>query len=151
MSLAKALGNGIPIGAMCTTERFATALTPGTHASTFGGNPLSCAAATAVFDELIEGGVLERAQKTGVYFAEQLSALAGRLGKSRVIEARGAGHLQALELADVAAPIVNRCREEGVLVIQAGLNVVRLAPALIVTREQIDEGIGVLERVLAAR
>jgi acetylornithine/N-succinyldiaminopimelate aminotransferase len=151
MSLAKALGNGIPIGAMCTTERFATALAPGTHASTFGGNPLACAAATAVFDELIEGGVLARAQETGIYLAEQLSALAGRLGKSRVIEARGAGHLQALELDDVAAPIVDRCREDGVLLIQAGLKVIRLAPALIITREQIDEGIGVLERALTAR
>jgi acetylornithine/N-succinyldiaminopimelate aminotransferase len=136
---------------MCTTERFATALAPGTHASTFGGNPLACAAATAVFDGLIEGGVLARAQETGIYLAEQLSALAGRLGKSRVIEARGAGHLQALELDDVAAPIVDRCREDGVLLIQAGLKVIRLAPALIITREQIDEGIGVLERALTAR
>jgi acetylornithine/N-succinyldiaminopimelate aminotransferase len=147
MTLAKALGNGIPIGAMCTLERFAQALVPGTHASTFGGNPLAAAVAAAVFDELTLGGVLADAQEVGAYFEKQLSALAERAG-DKVVEARGAGMLRALELPGPVAPVIDRCRERGVLVIQAGANVLRMAPPLIINREQIDEGLEVLESAL---
>jgi len=148
MTLAKALGNGIPVGAMCTTERVAASLVPGTHASTFGGNPLACACALAVLDELVEGGVLERARETGAWLGEQLEALAARVG-ARVVEVRGAGLLRGLELAGEAAPVIERCREQGVLVIAAGPNVVRLAPALVIGREELAEGLAVLERALA--
>jgi len=147
MTLAKALGNGIPIGAMCTLERFAQALVPGTHASTFGGNPLAAAVAAAVFDELTLGGVLADAQEVGAHFEKQLSALAERAG-DKVVEARGAGMLRALELPGPVAPVIDRCRERGVLVIQAGANVLRMAPPLIINREQIDEGLEVLESAL---
>jgi acetylornithine/N-succinyldiaminopimelate aminotransferase len=150
MTLAKALGNGIPIGAMCTKAPFAGALVPGTHASTFGGNPLAAACATAVLDELLGGGVLEYAQKVGVYFEERLERLAEKVGAERVVEVRGAGHLRAIELTEPAAPYITRCREEGVLVIQAGEKIIRLAPPLVITEEELDEGIGVLERVLLA-
>lgn len=148
MTLAKALGNGIPIGAMCTTEQYATALVPGTHASTFGGNPLAAACASAVMDELIEGGVLANAKRMGELLADHLDAMASRLGPSRVVEARGSGLLRALELPGPAAPVIERCREAGVLVIQAGANVVRLAPPLIITPAQVEEGVEVLERCL---
>jgi acetylornithine/N-succinyldiaminopimelate aminotransferase len=148
MTLAKALGNGIPIGAMCTTTRFAKALVPGTHASTFGGNPLAAACATVVLDELCEGGVLERAQPVGDHLGAGLEAIARRFGPQRIIEARGAGHLRALELNQPAAPIVARCREKGVLVIQAGEMILRLAPPLVITREQVDEGLSVIEEAL---
>ena len=149
MTLAKALGNGIPIGAMCTTERFHTALVPGTHASTFGGNPLAAACATAVFDELTERGVLNHAREMGDYLGEKLQALATRLGPERVVEARGAGLLRALELPGPAAPTVERCRERGVLVIVAGANVIRLAPPLIITKQELDHGLATLEHALA--
>jgi acetylornithine/N-succinyldiaminopimelate aminotransferase len=147
MTLAKALGNGIPIGAMCTLQRFAQALIPGTHASTFGGNPLAAAVAAAVFDELTEGGVLADAKEVGAYLGKQLSALAERAG-NKVVETRGAGMLRALELPGPVAPVIDRCRERGLLVIQAGANVLRMAPPLIVNREQIDEGLEVLEGAL---
>ncbi len=151
MTLAKALGGGIPIGAMCTRERFARALVPGTHASTFGGNPLAAACASAVLDELTQGGVLAHAQQMGEYLGKRLAELAARLGTERVSEARGAGLLRALELPGPAATIVDRCRERGVLVIQAGPNVLRLAPPLVITSEQIDEGVETIESVLTAQ
>jgi len=148
MTLAKALGNGIPIGAMCASERVAASLVPGTHASTFGGNPLAAACASVVMDELTEGGVLAHAQDVGTYLGERLDDLAERAGEERVVEARGAGHLRGLELTKPAEAVMARCREDGVLVIQAGANVIRLAPPLIITRDQIDEGLAVLERAV---
>lgn len=150
MTLAKALGNGIPIGAMLCTESVSRALVPGTHASTFGGNPLAAACANAVIEVLVDDGVLERAQPVGRHLGERLTQLADKAGKDRVVETRGAGHLRAIELTSPAAPFAARCREEGVLVIQAGANVIRLAPALTITEAEIDEGIGVIERVLTA-
>jgi len=150
MTLAKALGNGIPIGAMLTRRDVAAALVPGTHASTFGGNPLAAACACAVLDELIEGGVLERARKVGEHLADRLDRMAARLGAERVVESRGAGHLRAVELPGPAAPVIERCREAGLLVIGAGERNVRLAPPLIITEEQVDEGVEILETAIAA-
>jgi len=149
MTLAKALGNGIPIGAMLTRHDVAEALVPGTHASTFGGNPLAAACATAVIDELIEGGVLERSRKVGEHLGARLDAMASRLGPARVVETRGLGHLRAVELPGPAAPVIDRCRERGVLVIGAGERNVRLAPPLIITENEIDEGVAVLEQAIA--
>ena len=150
MTLAKALGNGIPIGAMLTREEIAEALTPGSHGSTFGGNPLAAACAVAVLDELTEGGVLEHARDVGHYLGEQLDEMAARLGSGRVVESRGAGLLRGLELTGPAAPIMEACRKKGVLVIAAGANVVRLAPPLIIEKSQIDEGLAILEAALAS-
>jgi acetylornithine/N-succinyldiaminopimelate aminotransferase len=149
MTLAKALGNGIPIGAMCTTEKFSKALVPGTHGSTFGGNPLAAACANAVLAELTEGGVLEHAREVGVWLDEQLTAMAERLG-DKVVESRGIGHLRAIELPGPAADVAAACRDAGVLVIQAGPNNIRLAPALVITREEFAEGLAVLESAIAA-
>jgi acetylornithine/N-succinyldiaminopimelate aminotransferase len=150
MTLAKALGNGIPIGAMCTLDRFGAALVPGTHASTFGGNPIASACASAVLDELLEGRVLEQSVPIGKLLGDRLDALARRVGTELVVETRGVGHLRAIELTREAAPYVDACRERGVLVIMAGAKVIRLAPPLTLTREQVDEGIGVIEDVLLA-
>jgi len=148
MTLAKALGGGIPIGATCTLERFATALAPGTHGSTFGGNPLAAACAKVVLDELTEGGLLEHARAMGDFLGQELGRLADALGPERVVEARGAGLLRALELPGPAAPVIDRCRDEGVLFISAGPNVLRMAPPLIVERAQLEQGLEVLERAL---
>jgi acetylornithine/N-succinyldiaminopimelate aminotransferase len=150
MTLAKALGNGIPIGATCTLRRFAEALVPGTHASTFGGNPLAAACACAVIDELTEGGVLKHAQGVGAHLGERLSGLAERAGKARVVETRGAGMLRAIQLPGPAAPVIERCREGGVLVIAAGADVIRLAPPLVITTQQLDGGLEVLESAIMA-
>ncbi|MBW2419870.1 MAG: acetylornithine transaminase [Deltaproteobacteria bacterium] len=149
LTLAKALGNGIPVGAMLTRSELAASLVPGTHASTFGGNPLATACAVAVMDELTEGGVLEHGREMGAYLGERLAGLARDLGPKRVVEARGMGLLRALELPGPAADAIAACRERGVLVIPAGAEVIRLAPALIITREEIDRGVAVLEEVLS--
>lgn len=148
MTLAKALGNGIPIGAMLSREEIASALVPGTHGSTFGGNPLATACGAAVMDELTEGGVLAHAEQIGKLLGEKLDAMAKRLGSSRVVEARGVGLLRGIELSAPAADVVVGCREAGVLVISAGANVVRLAPPLIIDEAEIDRGLGVLEEVI---
>jgi len=148
MTLAKALGNGIPIGAMCTTAEVSRSLVPGTHASTFGGNPLAAVCASAVVDELVEGGVLERAQVAGEYLAGRLGDMGRRLG-SRVVECRGAGLLRGIELPGPAAPAIARCRELGLLVNAAGERVIRLAPPLIVEHVEIDEAVDVVERAIA--
>ncbi|MDG2334687.1 MAG: aspartate aminotransferase family protein [Myxococcota bacterium] len=150
MTLAKALGNGIPIGAMLCRESVAASLVPGTHASTFGGNPLAAACACAVLDTLVEGGVLEGAQEIAGHLERGLAELAKSLGPSRVVEVRGAGHLWAVELTFPASGVVDRCREAGVLVITAGANNLRLAPPLTVDEAQVDECLRVLEQAIAA-
>jgi acetylornithine/N-succinyldiaminopimelate aminotransferase len=149
MTLAKALGNGIPIGAMLTSDRIAEAFTPGTHGSTFGGNPLATACGVAVMDELVQGGVLEHAREVGEYMGSSLRDLAKRLGPERVVDVRGRGLLYGLELAEPSAAAIQACREQGVLVIPAGPNVMRMAPALIIERNQIGQGLEVIEEVLA--
>jgi len=85
MTLAKALGNGIPIGALCATRQVADALVPGSHGSTFGGNPLACACGAAVLDELVEGGVLERARPVAEHFGRRLAEIAAAAGPDRVV------------------------------------------------------------------
>jgi predicted acetylornithine/succinylornithine family transaminase len=152
MTLAKGLGGGIPIGAMCTTRALSKALIPGTHASTFGGNPLACAVAAAVVDELLEGGVLDHAKAMGERLGEGLEKIAARFGGpgGLVLEARGRGLLRGLALSRPPAPVVDACRAKGVLIISAGQNVLRIAPPLIISAEQIDQGLAVLEEVLAS-
>jgi predicted acetylornithine/succinylornithine family transaminase len=149
MTLAKALGGGIPIGAMCATERVAGALVPGTHASTFGGNPLAAACACAVMDVLIEEGVLDHGRRMGSYLGEQLEKLAAR-HTGRVVEVRGVGLLRAVELRSPAAPVVEQCRQNGVLVITAGEKIVRLAPPLVVEQSELQEGLDVLDKAIAS-
>ncbi len=148
MTLAKALGGGIPIGAMCTTRKLASALVPGTHASTFGGNPLACAVACAVIDELLEGGVLDHAKAMGERLGDGLDAIAAALGPEKVSASRGRGLLRGLALAKPVAGIIDACRARGVLVISAGGNVLRLAPPLVISAEEIDHGLAVLREVL---
>ena len=147
MTLAKALGGGIPIGAMCTTRELSRALVPGTHASTFGGNPLACAVATAVFDELA-GGVLDHAKAMGERLSGGLAEIAEAAGPDRVLEARGRGLLLGLVMKEAPGPIIDACRERGVLVISAGGNVLRLAPPLTVSEDELDLGLRVLREVV---
>ena len=148
MTLAKALGNGIPIGAMCAREEVASSLVPGTHASTFGGNPLAAACAVAVLDELLEGGALAHGCRMGTWLGEQLDAMARDLGSQHIVEVRGTGMLRAIELTGPAAPVIDACREEGVLVISAGANILRLAPALVIEEAELAHGLEVIARAI---
>jgi acetylornithine/N-succinyldiaminopimelate aminotransferase len=134
MSLAKGIAGGMPLGALLAREELAKVFTPGTHASTFGGNPLATAAAAAVV-ELLEGGLVERVQSAGARLSQRLASLGGRTAGER-----GMGLLRGLLLSEDLAPkVVAKARDLGLLVNAIGERVVRLAPPLTVTDEEIDE------------
>jgi predicted acetylornithine/succinylornithine family transaminase len=147
-TVAKGIANGAPLGALLATEEAAAAFTPGTHASTFGGNPLACAAACAVFDELYEGGALEKGARAGARLLAALSAIRERHPKL-VADVRGRGMLLALELSfDGAAQARDLCRESGALVNAIGERVIRLAPPLLLTDAQIELGAKIIEHAV---
>jgi predicted acetylornithine/succinylornithine family transaminase len=148
VTLAKGLGGGVPIGAMLANEEVGRGFEPGTHASTFGGNPLATAAALYVQHTLDAGGLLERCRDVGAHLGSALLRLAERR-KPRTRGARGRGLLQGLVLDAEAAPIVARAAERGLLVSAAGGNVLRFAPPLIATKAQIDEAVQLLDAALA--
>ncbi len=147
MTLAKGLGGGVPIGACLATESVAKAFGPGSHASTFGGNPLACAAALAVFRVLLDGRVLDQACRMGDYFAKSLAGLKERCRVVR--EVRGMGLLQAIELEIEATQVVNDCRTRGILINNTGDHVLRFVPPLIIAQADIDRLIEVLARLFA--
>lgn len=147
MTLAKGLGGGLPIGAMMAKETVADAFVPGSHASTFGGNPFVTTAALAVLTEIVEARLPDHAAKIGAYLIEQLRQLAVRY--PFVKEARGRGLMLALELTIPARPIVERCLERGLLILVAGDQVLRFVPPLIIGEPEADEAIGILDPVLA--
>jgi acetylornithine aminotransferase len=148
MTLAKALGGGLPIGAMCTTDRIAAAFTPGSHGTTFGGNPLACAAAVAAVRTLADPAVLEHARAMGAALHAHLDRLASRHGVVR--EVRGRGLMAGLLLDRPGADVVRRCLHGGLLVNCTAERVVRITPPIVVTRDELDEGMAVLDRALAA-
>jgi len=145
MTLAKALGGGVPIGCMLATEDAAAAFTPGSHAATFGGNPLVCAAANAVMDVMTADGFMKKVQKKAAYLEKALESVARALPGAG--ELRGRGMLWGIELEGEASPLVKAALEKGLLVGAAGGNVLRFAPPLVVTRGQIDEMKAVMEEV----
>ncbi len=154
MTLAKGLGGGIPIGAIAASEKAAAGLAAQTggavpHASTFGGNPLACAAANAVFDIIETEGLIERVAQAGDYLGGKLAELVARF-PGHVRETRGRGLLRGVLISGAPAPVVACCREQGVLLSIAGDKVVRFAPPYVVERKQLDEAVGVLHEVLAA-
>ncbi len=145
MTLAKALGGGAPIGCMLATEDAAAAFTPGSHAATFGGNPLVCAAANAVMDVMTGEGFMKKVQNKASYLQKALKSVARAL--PGVKELRGRGMLWGIELEGEAAPLINAALKKGLLIGAAGGNVLRFAPPLVVTRNQIDEMKAVMEKV----
>jgi acetylornithine/N-succinyldiaminopimelate aminotransferase len=149
MTLAKALGNGLPIGAMLATERVAASFGPGAHASTFGGTPLVSAVALKVLQTLVEEDLIDNAARMGDYLVERLRSL---MEKHKTIQAvRGKGLLVGIQLSEPGAPLVAACRERGFLVNSIQDNVLRLAPPLIVGRSEIDGLIQCLDEVLCSR
>ncbi|RJP75345.1 MAG: acetylornithine transaminase [Desulfobacteraceae bacterium] len=136
MSLAKALGNGLPIGAMLATEEAAKAFSPGAHASTFGGTPVITAAALEVLKVIEEEKLVEACRKTGIYFKEALLRLKEK--HSVIQDVRGMGLLLGMELSVPGRPIVDRCLENGFIINCIQDKVLRFVPPLIITKEQID-------------
>jgi len=147
MSLGKGLGGGFPIGAFLATEKAAVGMTPGTHGSTYGGNPLACAAGNAVMDALTEPGFLEKVQATSKKLRARLDDLR-KANDSVIEEIRGMGLLIGLKLRGPNnSDFVKALRAEGLLAVEAGDNVARLAPPLIIGDKEIDEAMAILERV----
>jgi acetylornithine/N-succinyldiaminopimelate aminotransferase len=149
MTLGKGLGGGLPIGACLATEEAAAAFEPGAHASTFGGNPVSCAAGLAVLRTLLEGRVLEHGRRMGDYLAKNLQDMKDRL--PIVKEARGVGLLQGMELTVDGKSVVTDCLARGLLINCTADRVLRFVPPLIITQAEIDRLLDVLTQVLSKR
>lgn len=149
MTLAKALGNGFPIGAMLATDKISKAFVPGNHASTFGGNPLATAAANATVKTILQEGILEHCRKMGDYFLLQLKKLQQ---KHKIIkDVRGTGLMLAAQLNIESSDIVNECLRRGLLIISAGSKTLRFVPPLIITTGDIDQAMGVLDEVMEGK
>jgi len=152
MTLAKALGNGLPLGAMLTVNKIAAAFSPGTHASTFGGNPVACAAGVAVMETMLQADFMPKVVERGAYLAAGLDLLAKKY-PILATGVRGAGLIQALVLSDVGIKqgpaIINSLFEQGILANFAGNAVLRFIPPLIISNAEIDQMLTVLDQVLA--
>jgi acetylornithine/N-succinyldiaminopimelate aminotransferase len=148
MAVAKGIGGGFPLGAVLATEAAASGLTPGTHGSTFGGNPLATAVGAAVLDVVLEPGFLEAVQQKALRLRQGLARLKDQF-PDLVVEVRGQGLLVGIKLAVAPADVVAAAREERLLLVGAGDNVVRLLPPLTVADHEISEGVERLSRALA--
>jgi len=146
MTLAKGLGGGGPIGAMLAVENVAAAFTPGTHGTTFGGNPLMTATALAVVRTMMEEDLCKRAEEMGAYLLERLEALKKKFGF--ITDVRGIGLMIGMTLSVTAGDIVKKGHERGVLLNVTHEKVLRFVPPLIVGKKEIDEMIGILEGIL---
>ena len=146
MTLAKALGGGLPLGAMLAREEIATSFGPGSHASTFGGNPVACSAGLVVMQTLL-GGALKNCLKMGQYFVKGLEALQKRF--SFIREVRGKGLMIGMELEIEGSKVADSCMQEGLLLNCTAYKVLRFVPPLTIKRNEIDLGLDILEKVLA--
>ena len=147
MTLAKALAGGVPIGTMLARDEYATAFTPGTHGSTFGGNPLVTAAAVAAVRVILEDGLLNRAEEMGEYLHGELEVLQKKY--PFIVEVRGIGLMIGMNLSIPGAEIVKKGHARGVLLNVTHDTVLRFVPPLIVTKQEVDEMIGILDGILA--
>ena len=146
VTLGKALGAGVPVGATMISARVAPAVVPGDHGTTYGGNLLACRAALTFLDAL-DGGVQQHVKQVSTYLFTKLHELAAA-HPARVQEIRGAGLIAGIDLKDDATGVVNAALERGLIVNRTSNTVVRLLPAYIVTEREIDEAVGILDRVL---
>ena len=143
MTTAKALGCGVPVGAFLMTEKVAQhSLTSGDHGTTYGGNPLAAAAINVVLDLFRENHIIDNVQKTGAYLEKKLNELAD---KYDVIETRrGIGMMQGLVFKVPVGPVINKALEKGLILINAGTDIIRFVPPLVITKEDVDQMIGIL-------
>ena len=147
MAMAKAIGNGVPVGAFAMTQRVAdSSLAPGDHGTTYGGNPLVCAAVEAVLTIFQKEDLLAHVQSVSAYLEEKLDAIVE--AHACVTERRGKGLMQGLVLTKPVGEVIKNAMDAGLIVISAGGNVLRLVPPLIITEAQVDEFIGKLKMAL---
>lgn len=144
VSMAKAVGGGLPLGALVTTQKYADALNPGSHGCTYSGNPVCCAAGYAQLTEILDNHLAENAKKMGVYFMEQLKTLPD------VREVRGLGLLVGLELAKTDATAVKvKAMEKKLLITATSNRIIRMVPPLIITKEDCDKAVNILREAIA--
>ncbi len=146
MTLAKGLGNGVPIGAMGCTEEVAQGFSVGSHACTFGGNPLSAAAALATLKVLTQPGFIEASAEVGQYLVAQLRTLAQNC--DAIVEVRGKGLMVGIEMKEPVGELVGKLQEAGIICGPAGPNVLRFIPPLIVKEEHVDHVVATLSHTL---
>ena len=145
MTLAKPLAGGLPIGATLVTDAVAAVMQPGDHGSTFAAGPLVCAAANHVFDRVSQPAFLDRVSENAAYLMHQLR----HIESERIKAVRGAGLLVGVEIDQEVAGLIGACRERGLIVINAGTDVLRLAPPLIVEKQHIDQAVSILDECIA--
>ena len=148
MCIAKALGNGYPVGAVLATAKAARGMVVGSHGSTYGGNPLATAIGNAVLDIMLQPDFLPRVNQLGDYLWKKLDSLIAKY-PTVFVDHRGKGMMQGLKCVPPIADVIAALRQEKFLAIAAGDNVLRLLPPLIVTEAQIDEAVGIISRVAA--
>ncbi|MBM3214608.1 aspartate aminotransferase family protein [Candidatus Poribacteria bacterium] len=148
LTMAKSLGGGTPIGALLSRRDIAASFGPGTHASTFGGNPLVTAAAHAALTTVLNENLPAHAAKVGAYLSERMAALRGEF--PCIVGTRGRGLLQGLVVNVDAKPIAAKCIEEGLLTISTNDSVLRFLPPLTIQREHVDEAVAIVRRALKA-
>ncbi len=146
ITLAKALGGGVAIGAMIARPEIAASLVPGTHASTFGGNPLACAASIATIEAIEQEKLLDNAVRMGQYAVEKLSQLKQQFPIIRGL--RGKGLMIGIELTQPGSNIVSKCLEKGLRINCTQNNILRFMPSMTITQQQLDQAIGILREVL---
>lgn len=146
VSMAKALGGGMPIGAICATAEVAKAFTPGSHGTTFGGHPVCCAAALAEVNELLDRDLAGNAAKIGAYFIEQLKTL------PHVKEVRGQGLLVGVEFDDTISgvDVKHECLHRHLLITAIGAHIIRMIPPLIINKEDCDKAVAIIREALEA-
>lgn len=146
VSMAKALGGGMPIGAICATAGVAKAFTPGSHGTTFGGHPVCCAAALAEVNELLDRDLAGNAAKIGAYFMEQLKTL------PHVKEVRGQGLLVGVEFDDTISgvDVKHECLHRHLLITAIGAHIIRMIPPLIITEEDCDKAVAIIREAVEA-
>jgi len=146
MTLAKALGAGFPIGAMVAKGKAAAVLAPGDHAATFGGNLVATTAANVILERLAQGSLLAHVQTMSTYLTKALLALQKRY--PAIIEVRGKGLMLGMEMSVPVRPLIAACMENGLLIANAGPNVLRFVPPLVISLQEIDEALAILTKVL---
>jgi acetylornithine/N-succinyldiaminopimelate aminotransferase len=147
VTTAKALGCGVPVGAFCATEKVASAFKPGDHGTTYGGNPLVCAAVAKVFELFEEEKILENVKSVGDYLYKKLDEVAAKY--DFITDHRGVGLMQGLEFNMNVKDVIADCINSGLILISAGTNIIRFVPPLVISNEDVDKMIVILEGVLS--
>jgi acetylornithine/N-succinyldiaminopimelate aminotransferase len=147
LTLAKPLAGGLPMGAVLLNEQIAGAVRPGDHATTFGGGPLVASVALHVLERVSAPALLAGVRENGAWLGQELRAIGARTGRVRAV--RGTGYMWGIDVTMPASDVVTAALEEGLLVCVAGEHTVRLLPPLTVTREELAQGLSILERILS--